>query len=94
MTSNGSWHESPPPTSATPRTDRATYGPALVETARMLGVDFMGWQTLTLDRAMEHVDGRPAYREVDVSLPLDRCLWFEPGPEGRSLAGTNPGVWR
>jgi phage terminase large subunit-like protein len=67
--SNVSWHESPPPTSATPRTDRDTYGPAVAETARMLGVRLMGWQQLVLDRAMEHEAGLPAYREVDLSLP-------------------------
>jgi phage terminase large subunit-like protein len=67
MTSTVSWRESPPPTSATPRTDRVTFGADVAETARMLGVDFMGWQSLVADRAMEHEGGRLVYREVDVS---------------------------
>jgi hypothetical protein len=46
VTLKPSWHESPPPTSATPRTDRATYGGDVAETARMLGTPFMGWQSL------------------------------------------------
>jgi phage terminase large subunit-like protein len=62
------WHESPPPTSATPRTDRATFGGDVAETARMLGVPFMGWQSLAADRGMEHEGGRLAYREVDLSI--------------------------
>jgi phage terminase large subunit-like protein len=68
MTSTVSWHESPPPTSATPRTDRATYGGDVAETARMLGTPFMGWQSLAADRGMEHADGRLVYREVDLSI--------------------------
>jgi phage terminase large subunit-like protein len=64
-----SWHESPPPTSATPRTeDRATFGADVADTARMLGVDFMGWQRLVADVGLEHDDGQPAHREVDVSI--------------------------
>jgi phage terminase large subunit-like protein len=62
-----SWSGSPPPTAATPRTDRASYGPALAETARVLGVPFMGWQQLVADRAMEHERGRLVHREVNVS---------------------------
>ena len=68
MTLSVSWHESPPPTAATPRTDRATFGADVAETARMLGVPFMGWQSLAADRAMEHEGGRLAYREVDLSI--------------------------
>jgi hypothetical protein len=63
-----SWRGSPPPTSATPRTDRATFGGDVADTARMLDVEFMGWQTLAADRGLEHDDGRPAHREVDVSI--------------------------
>jgi phage terminase large subunit-like protein len=66
--SKRSWHGSPPPTSATPRTDRATFGGDVAETAAMLGVEFMGWQTLVADVGLEHDDGRPAHREVDVSI--------------------------
>jgi phage terminase large subunit-like protein len=68
MTLTSSWHESPPPTAATPRTDRATFGGDVAETARMLGVPFMGWQSLAADLGMEHEDGRMAYREVDLSI--------------------------
>lgn len=68
MTSKLSWHGSPPPTSATPRTDRATFAPAVAEVAALLGVELMGWQRLVLDRALERdAAGRPAYREVDLS---------------------------
>lgn len=68
MTSKSSWHESPPPTSATPRTDRATFGGDVADAARMLGVELMGWQRLVVDRAMEHVDGHLVHREVDLSI--------------------------
>ncbi|HET6755661.1 MAG TPA: hypothetical protein VFH23_17105 [Jiangellaceae bacterium] len=40
----------------------------MADTARMLGVPFMGWQSLTADRAMEHVDGRLVYREIGLSI--------------------------
>jgi phage terminase large subunit-like protein len=68
MTSTVSWHVSPPPTSATPRTDRPTYGGDVADTARLLGTPFMGWQSLAADRAMEHEDGRLVYREVNLSI--------------------------
>src|SRR5215207_9024978 len=67
--SNGSWTGSPPPSSATPRTDRATYSSAVVDVAGLLSVELMGWQRLVLDRALEHDGGRPAYREVNLSTP-------------------------
>jgi phage terminase large subunit-like protein len=88
-----SWHESPVPSSAPPRTDRASYGPAVAEVARLLQVDLMGWQRFTLDRALEHEGGRPVFREVDLSVPrqcgksmlvLVVALW-------RMLA--QPGAW-
>lgn len=69
MTSNPSWSESPPPTAATPRTDRATFGTDVAATSRMLGVELMGWQCLTADRALEHVAGQLVYREVDIAVP-------------------------
>jgi phage terminase large subunit-like protein len=34
----------------------------------MLRVRLLGWQQLALDRATEHEGGRPAYREVDLSI--------------------------
>lgn len=41
----------------------------VAETAAMLGLPFMGWQSLTADRGLEHRDdGLPAYREVDLSI--------------------------
>lgn len=67
--SNGSWTGSPPPSSATPRTDRVTYSSAVEDVAGLLGVELMGWQRLVLDRALEHDGGRPAYREVNLSTP-------------------------
>ena len=67
MRSTVSWSGSPPPTAATPRTDRDSYGAALAETARMLGVRFMGWQRLVADRAMEHEGGQLVHREVNIS---------------------------
>ena len=67
--SNGSWIESPPPSLATRRTDRATYSPAVVDVADLLGVRLMGWQRLVLDVALEHEGGRPAFREVCLSTP-------------------------
>jgi len=63
-----SWVGSPPPTSATPRTERATYGGDVADTAAMLGKPLMGWQRLTVDRGMEHVAGQLVHREVDVSV--------------------------
>jgi hypothetical protein len=68
VTSRHFWRESPPPTSATPRTDRDIYGGEGRDTAAMLGVDFMGWQSLTVNRAPEHEHGSLAYREVDLSI--------------------------
>jgi phage terminase large subunit-like protein len=93
MISKPSWTGSPPPASAPPRTDRATYGPAVAEVAGLLGVRLMGWQSLVLDVALEHEGGVPAYREVDLSVPrqcgkstlvLVVALW-------RMLA--QPGAW-
>jgi phage terminase large subunit-like protein len=63
------WAGSPPPTSATPRSlERPTFAADVVELAGILGVQPMGWQVLTLERALEHVDGRPVFREVDLSI--------------------------
>jgi phage terminase large subunit-like protein len=91
--SKPSWTGSPPPASAPPRTDRPTYGPAVAEVAGLLGVRLMGWQQLVLDVALEHEDGRPTCREVNLSVPrqcgkstlvLVIALW-------RMLA--QPGAW-
>ncbi|MGH8835718.1 MAG: hypothetical protein ACRDWG_12115 [Actinomycetes bacterium] len=40
----------------------------MADTARMLGIDFMGWQRLAADRGMEHDAGHLAYREIDLSI--------------------------
>lgn len=69
MRSKRSWRESPPPTAATPRTDRATFGGDVADTMRMLGAEPMGWQVLVADRALEHEAGRLVHREVDLSTP-------------------------
>jgi phage terminase large subunit-like protein len=66
--SKPSWLESPIPTSATPRTDRATFGPVVAETARVLRAPLMGWQALVADRGLEHDAGRVVARTVDVSV--------------------------
>jgi len=57
------------PRYATVRTDRPTHGPALRETAALLGTDFMPWQSDVSDVALEHADGRMAYRDVAVTVP-------------------------
>lgn len=64
-----SWTGSPTPRSATPRTERDTFGGALVDVARALGIDLMPWQRCVADVALEHVAGRLAYRQVGVSVP-------------------------
>jgi phage terminase large subunit-like protein len=61
------WSSTPPTTTATPRTDRETLAPSVVEVAQMLNVRLLGWQQLVLERAFEHERGQLAYREVDLS---------------------------
>ena len=65
-----------PPRFGTPRSARASYGPALVETARALGLAcpcgcgaLMEWQQGVADVALEHTGGRLAYRDVEVTVP-------------------------
>jgi phage terminase large subunit-like protein len=91
--SSGSWIESPHPSSATPRTRRRSFAPAVAEVAGLLGVELMGWQRLTLDRAMEHKGGRPAYREVNLSTPrqVGKSTLFLLVALHRMLA--SPGSW-
>jgi phage terminase large subunit-like protein len=61
---------SPPPTYASPATDRPTYGPALAAVAESLGFELMPWQRHVADVALERDDGgRLAYREAIVSVP-------------------------
>lgn len=59
----------PPPRSATARTDRPTFGPALAAVADKLGMPPMPWQAMVADAALEHLDGRLVYRDVVVSIP-------------------------
>lgn len=55
---------------ATERTDRATFGPKVLEVAAALGYRPMPHQELILNVALEHDGaGRLAYRDVVVSLP-------------------------
>jgi phage terminase large subunit-like protein len=67
--SSASWSESPPPTAATPRTSRSTWGGDIAEIASLLDTELMGWQVLAADRALELDGSRPAYREVGLSIP-------------------------
>lgn len=60
---------SAPPRYATGRTSRATFGPAVAATAAKLSLPFMPWQSAVTDVALEHVDGRFAYREIILSTP-------------------------
>lgn len=57
------------PRFATPRTRRRSYGPQVARVARQIGLDLLPWQRLVLNTALEQVRGRPAYRDVLVSVP-------------------------
>ena len=85
----------PPRYSTARRVSRATYGPRVAETARLLGLELMPWQQHVADVALE-VDpatGLLAYREVVLTVPRQagktilglaakthRCLGFG-GPQ-------------
>lgn len=58
-----------PPRWAAPRTGRRTVGPAVARTAALLGLKLLPWQRLVLAVALEQARGRPAYRDVLVSVP-------------------------
>jgi phage terminase large subunit-like protein len=58
-----------PPRWSTPRTSRRTLGPAVVKVATRLGLKLLPWQRLVLAGALEQARGRPAYRDVLVSVP-------------------------
>ena len=60
-----------PPRFATPRTaSRPTIGEALARVGAVLGSPPLAWQRLVMDVAGELLpDGRPAYREVRVTVP-------------------------
>jgi phage terminase large subunit-like protein len=57
------------PRFATPRTRRRTLGPQVTVCARGLGLDLLPWQRLVVNAALEQSRGRPAYRDVLVSVP-------------------------
>jgi phage terminase large subunit-like protein len=57
------------PRFATPRTRRRTLGPQVARVARQIGLDLLPWQRLVLSVALEQARGRPAYRDVLVSVP-------------------------
>jgi phage terminase large subunit-like protein len=57
----------------------------VADVARLLGVQPMGWQRLVLDRALEHEDGHPVFREVDLSVPR-QC--------GKSILALAVAIWR
>ena len=61
--------ESALPRFAVPATDRPSHGAAVAEVAAALGVELMPWQRMVADRALEHVDGRLAYRDVVIGTP-------------------------
>ena len=69
MTWSRSSAQSPLPRFAPPETDRSSYGPALADVAEALGWQLLPWQDLVADRALEHLDGRLAYRDVGVGTP-------------------------
>ena len=58
-----------PPRWATPRTRRRTLGPKVTAQARQIGLTLLPWQKLVLNIALEQARGRPAYRDVYVSVP-------------------------
>jgi phage terminase large subunit-like protein len=54
---------------ATPRTRRRTLGPRVTAAAKGIGLDLLPWQRLVVNAALEQSRGRPAYRDVVVSVP-------------------------
>ena len=60
-----------PPRFATPRSpDRETLGESVARIGAVLGAPPLPWQRLVMDTALEvERDGRPAYREVRVTVP-------------------------
>lgn len=63
-------HDTCEPRFASPRTARRrTLGPQVARVARAIGLDLLQWQRLVLSVALEQARGRPAYRDVLVSVP-------------------------
>lgn len=58
------------PRYATPRTaGRRTLGPQVTAVAKRIGLSLLPWQRQVLSVALEQARGRPAYRDVLVSVP-------------------------
>src|SRR5690349_4581485 len=57
------------PRFATQRTRRRTLGSQVAAVARRFGLQLLPWQKLVLSTALEQARGRPAYRDVLVSVP-------------------------
>ena len=66
MILNGTSRESALPRFAAPATDRASHGTALADVAEALGWTLLPWQPPVGGRALEHVGGKLAYRDVAV----------------------------
>lgn len=54
---------------ATPRTRRRTLGPQVTTSAKRIGLDLLPWQRQVVNAGLEQHRGRPAYRDVVVSVP-------------------------
>ena len=54
---------------ATQRSRRRTLAPQAASVARKLGLNLLPWQRMVLSVALERARGRPAYRDVIVSVP-------------------------
>jgi phage terminase large subunit-like protein len=57
------------PRFASARTSRKTLGPELAASAKVIGLNLLPWQRLVASVALEQSRGRPAYRDVLVSVP-------------------------
>jgi phage terminase large subunit-like protein len=57
------------PRYASPRSRRRTLGPQVAGYARELGLPFLPWQRQVTSTALELHRGRPAYRDVVISVP-------------------------
>lgn len=60
---------SAPPRWATERSSRESFAGSVVDVAEVLGVVLLPWQRHVLEVALEHDDGRLAFRDVTVTVP-------------------------
>lgn len=74
-----------PPRFGTPRTARRTLGPPVTRTAKDLGFSLLPWQRHVLTVGLEQSRGRPAFRDVLVSVPRQ---------SGKSTLALSLVVWR